>query len=74
MSPTGHEPLLDFPPMPPGFRADDFVTPPDREQFLPLPEAAEAMGRTETETRRLAAAGMLRARLIGDVVYVRPPS
>jgi hypothetical protein len=65
-------PLLDFPAYPAGFRGSDFASPPGFERFLPVAEAAEAMGRTETETKRLAAAGMLRARLVGDVLYVRP--
>lgn len=57
--------------LPPGWRAEDSLRPQSRG-FLPLPQAAEAMGATEDDVIDLARRGLLLAELRGMTLYVQP--
>jgi hypothetical protein len=70
-----------LPPSPRGFRAEDFAGDPSADGFLPVPEAARAMGlhgdgvpgmTAEEKLLDLARRGLLEARTVGSSVYVRP--
>jgi len=56
--------------LPPGWRAEDAL--PQTRGFLPLADAADAMGATEDEIIELASRGLLLAELRGTTLYVQP--
>lgn len=45
---------------------------PEGRELLPIAEAADAMGRSVSETRNLAEAGLLFAQVRGGELYVEP--
>ena len=58
--------------LPRGWRAEDFLAQPGTRGFLPLEQAAERMGATESDVVELVERGHLLAEVRGGAIYVQP--